>query len=533
VPEAAVVYLRRALVDGMDRTARVSVLSELGRVELVAGDHSSAADHLRKAVDSSSDPVARGKIRSELASAIAAQGDASLSMGMRLQALGELGDGDPETSGRIEVMTSMLAASGYGPAGTDPLARLNAIAAGEGSTARAARLGLARVLALRAERREKVLWHLDRGLEGGTFVLRETADSLFATWAAEAMVLTDELARARAFTREMQSAAAARGWTIGLAQSLIYGAFAAYGSGMLADAEAESQAALDLVQPHDNWWTQGASGRAGLLVELGRTEAAVAVIESVTLQPGIQGGINAAWDLVCRGRVLCAAGRKDEGIAALRECGEIASALGLLNPIALPWRSDLAMNLPAAALEEARSLAAAELEVAQGMDVPRAVGVALRAVAALERDADVVDLLRAAVAQLEASPGILDLARAQLDLGAALRRLGHRVEARDPLLQALEIASRCGAAPLAERAREESLLAGARPRRPRLRGIDALTPAELRVARQAAEGLSNREIAQALFITSKTVADHLGSTYGKLQITSRAELAAALAPDGG
>jgi DNA-binding NarL/FixJ family response regulator len=159
--------------------------------------------------------------------------------------------------------------------------------------------------------------------------------------------------------------------------------------------------------------------------------------------------------------------------------------------------------------------------------------VALRTLAALERDADAIDLLREAVGRLEASLSILELARAHLNLGAALRRLGHRVEARDPLREALEIAARCGAVPLAERAREESLLAGARPRRPRLRGIDALTPAELGVARRAAEGLSNREIAQALFITSKTVADHLGSTYSKLQITSRAELAGALSRDGG
>lgn len=91
------------------------------------------------------------------------------------------------------------------------------------------------------------------------------------------------------------------------------------------------------------------------------------------------------------------------------------------------------------------------------------------------------------------------------------------------------IATRCGAVPIAERARAEALLAGARPRRLRLSGLHALTAGELRVARLAAEGRTNREIAQALFITTKTVKDHLGSVYGKLQINARAELAAALA----
>ncbi|MBO0683023.1 MAG: helix-turn-helix transcriptional regulator, partial [Candidatus Dormibacteraeota bacterium] len=61
-----------------------------------------------------------------------------------------------------------------------------------------------------------------------------------------------------------------------------------------------------------------------------------------------------------------------------------------------------------------------------------------------------------------------------------------------------------------------------------LRGLDALTPAELRTARLAAEGRTNREIAQALFITAKTVGDHLGAAYGKLGINSRAELSEAL-----
>ncbi len=70
---------------------------------------------------------------------------------------------------------------------------------------------------------------------------------------------------------------------------------------------------------------------------------------------------------------------------------------------------------------------------------------------------------------------------------------------------------------------------GARPRRDARRGPDALTAAELRVARMAADGSSNREIAQALFVTPKTVETHLGNTYAKLAVTGRAQLAAALA----
>lgn len=117
-----------------------------------------------------------------------------------------------------------------------------------------------------------------------------------------------------------------------------------------------------------------------------------------------------------------------------------------------------------------------------------------------------------------------DWAEACADLGSALRHQGHRVEARDPLREALEIAALCGSVPLMEWVHGEALAGGARPQRPRLRGADGLTPSELRVARLAAEGRSNREIAQALFITVKTVSDHLGRSDSKLGITSPEKL---------
>jgi DNA-binding CsgD family transcriptional regulator len=96
--------------------------------------------------------------------------------------------------------------------------------------------------------------------------------------------------------------------------------------------------------------------------------------------------------------------------------------------------------------------------------------------------------------------------------------------------RALDLAGRYHAAPLADQARQELTAAGARPRRA-ISGVDALTPSELRVARMAAEGMGNRAIAQALFVTVKTIEVHLGSAYRKLGVPSRAALAGALADD--
>ena len=125
---------------------------------------------------------------------------------------------------------------------------------------------------------------------------------------------------------------------------------------------------------------------------------------------------------------------------------------------------------------------------------------------------------------LQSSEIRLELARNQIDLGAALRRLGHRREARGPLREGMELAHQCGAAPLVERARTELLAAGARPRRVIRSGLDALTPAELRVAQLAADGMSNVQIAQSLFVTRKTIETQIGSVLRKLDLSSRAQL---------
>ena len=129
---------------------------------------------------------------------------------------------------------------------------------------------------------------------------------------------------------------------------------------------------------------------------------------------------------------------------------------------------------------------------------------------------------------MERSRSPLELARALSDYGAALRRAGRRVQARTQLERALDLAYHCGGRRIANHARDELIAAGAKPRRDAITGRDALTPAELRVARMAAQGMTNREIAQALFITSRTASVHLSRAYRKLAIRSRAQLAHAL-----
>lgn len=92
----------------------------------------------------------------------------------------------------------------------------------------------------------------------------------------------------------------------------------------------------------------------------------------------------------------------------------------------------------------------------------------------------------------------------------------------------MDLAHTCGATPLVDRARDELRAAGARPRRYRSTGVAALTASERRVAEMAAGGMTNRDIAQGLFVTLRTVEVHLTHSYAKLGITARTELAEAL-----
>jgi DNA-binding CsgD family transcriptional regulator len=178
--------------------------------------------------------------------------------------------------------------------------------------------------------------------------------------------------------------------------------------------------------------------------------------------------------------------------------------------------------------EDALALADAEVELharrgARGHEAMARLSKAY----ALEGDEAIAEL-RTAATCAAASPMRLAEAHVLAELGGRLRRAGRRTEARDPLRQAQDLARRAGATGLENHAREELIIAGARPQRVALAGVDSLTPSERRVADLAARGLSNRDIAETLFVTLKTVEVHLGHAYAKLDIKGRAQLATAL-----
>jgi DNA-binding CsgD family transcriptional regulator len=223
--------------------------------------------------------------------------------------------------------------------------------------------------------------------------------------------------------------------------------------------------------------------------------------------------------------LLVAEGRDAEALAA---AAVLERGFGhVRNPATATWRSLRApLRHRAGDVEGALADLDEELALAHAWGAPGPIGRALRIRGELLDDAE---QLREAVAILAGSTIRLEHARALLALGRSLRLDRRPTEARAPLREALAIAAACGAQGLVAEVRAELGAAGVRPRNDALTGPDALTPSERRIAELAAGGLTNRDIAQQLFVTPKTVEVHLSAVYRKLGITSRRRLPDAMA----
>jgi len=527
-PEQAAGYLRRALREPPAPEARGRLLCELGAAELLARDPA-ATDHLSAALDATGDPQERGGIALLLGRAAVSSGrlaDARELLGAVIEQQGET---RPGVAARLEAYRS---AGGV----WDPrfaaelereLPRLRSLAERSGAGGRSLLLLIAFRSAFDGGRREEVLALVERALDQGRLIESESAEAIEITWAARSLTFIDELDRADRLLDEMVADSRNRGSVMGYATAGAWRADIALRRGLIAAAEADARSAVELATAHGLYFIapHAHSFLGEALLEQGELEQAAVLLEHAKLGP-MHGTRPEIRFLHTRARVGLARGDSQAAIADLLACQ--AQESWFRNPNVLAWRSTLALALPASSREEAFALLDIELEQARKIGQPRAIGVALRARGLLCRGEQQISLLTQAITALEACPSRLEQARALTDLGAALRRASRRSEARPLLARALDLAAGCGARALAARARDELVTAGARPRRERLSGVEALTASERRVAQMAAAGMTNREIAQALFVTIKAVKLHLTHVYEKLDIAGRAQLPDAL-----
>jgi ATP/maltotriose-dependent transcriptional regulator MalT len=298
--------------------------------------------------------------------------------------------------------------------------------------------------------------------------------------------------------------------------------------GALREAESDARAALDAADPDWPITRLALGALVEVLVERGRFDEAGRELAARDGDGDIPFTFMAAFLLWARCRLGIARGTA-AGVEDLGEFARREQTWPGRSPVWFPHRALLASALLVRGRrEEAVRLAEEEVGLARRWGAAAVVGAALRGYGLVRGGADGIATLRSAVDVLAGSPARLEHARAAVDLGVALRRAGQQEPARDQLATGLDLATVCGADALGERARDELRATGARPRRDRSTGPSALTAAELRVARMAADGMSNTEIAQSLFVTLRTVQLHLTHVYRKLGIASRDELEASL-----
>ncbi|MGW7467825.1 AAA family ATPase [Streptomyces xantholiticus] len=302
--------------------------------------------------------------------------------------------------------------------------------------------------------------------------------------------------------------------------------------GAVFDATAVAREAIDTVgeSGSDAWMRKARAVLASALVDQGEPQRAERLLDGVSRAGTSGSAIEDQLYLYARARARWAAGHPAQALRLLRECGSAQEAAGVVNPVVAPWWAEAclilaAMRRPA----DGREIAEQGAERARLWGTPRALGLAALARGVLTAGRAGVDLLAESVHHLSRSPAVAECARAEYALGRALLLHGDETTARDRLRRAASLAGGCGALTLAESAGNLLVSAGGR-----MQGATGtppgglLTTTELKVAGLAVSGASNRQIAQRLFVTVRTVESHLTNVYRKLGVRRRDGLVVAL-----
>ncbi len=533
-PASAAALLARAFAERpADAGADGRILLDLGRVEARAG-LDGAEQHLRQALAApEADADVRRGAALELGRVLKFSGQiaAAIEVLAAATAPDEAGAEDDETT-LIDLELLGLAYTSVSARRTlaDRRAALVEPAAATGSPVDAfTSAGLAFDDAARGGDRERTLALVRRAVAGLPADADPSAGGYAFVMLTVACTWADHLTDALELTDRMVEHGRQNGRPVAVATGALMRALVGYHRGRLSEAAADAAMALELapVLPGNHPLLTTAHAIAVLeTIERATDEAElVALDREARLLPVDEDALPFVLVLHARGALAAELGSHEAALDLFRAAGEHATSWEALNPAVVPWRSAAALSLRALGdVEGATSLAREELALARRYGAPRSIGVALRAGAALVAPADALPLLLEATAVLESSPSQLERARALVDLGRAIRLSGRPRDAREPLRLALELAVHAGSNRLTAQAHGELVAAGMRPRRVAVTGVDALTPAERRVAELAAVGRSNRAIAEQLFISEKTVEGHLGKVYDKLGIRSRGQL---------
>ena len=530
-PESTIRYLTRLLTEPLPRETRADALVELARAKAMVGEESAEQD-LRDALTLIDAAPAQARALQALGSVLYNRGQTERAAHSFGQALALLHDSHDPLARDLHAAYFSAASlvPELAPQAIEHIAPLLARqAGGETQAERGALAGTAVYQALAGAPREQVIELARRAWGDGKLLADEGPDGWAWSMVTGALSWTGELRASLEISQQVIVEARRRGSLMAYATASFCALEPAHLLGLLDEARAYGEAAWEARRY--GWRTYEAAlaaSHARTLVEQGELEAAerhLAILDD----PACGTPPGRAWARAVRGRVRLLQGRPREALSDLLAAGEVFGQLYGEHDTFAFWRGDAAL---AAHLlgrhEQAQELLAQAAQIVEQTGTPSHRAAVLRTRAAIGASDESVGLLEAALGILEASESRTEYVHCLAELGAALRRAGRRSEARARLIDAVDEAHRMGLRLVEEQAQEELKVAGARPRRLAFSGADSLTASERRVANMAAQGQANREIAQALFVTPRTVEQHLYNTYKKLGIQSRAQLAPAL-----
>ena len=525
-PDASVVYLRRALEEPPALEERGDLLGELGIAEMTI-DARSSAEHLRQSLDEIHDPTRRPEIVIAYANTLNLEGRRRRESADLLQRTRErLG---PQDSALDERLTALLVIACQFEPELYPIATAQIREyADRGAEATGLMLVIGAIDAARhGDSRARAI---DLGRRAIASDLIRTEDRLNLVSACAALAMADDVERAEHDFAHVIAVAQRRGDRLAAASHQLWRGLVRYEKGELLLAEED----LAFVESTPlGQLSLAAAYRAGfhahVLLERGETDDAAALLAGISLDD-LPVGHHIQF-LYARGRVRLQQRDWEGALADFLQAGSSAESVEIHNPAYVPWRSQAALALhQLGRTEEARALAREELTLSRTLG-RAAHGRHLAACARPRRGWTSRGTVAARSGRR--TRGLAGPARTR----ARSRRSGRAAPPRQQPQRgaeascARESSSRISAAPPPWS--QEGTTSSRRPVRiPRtvlLSGLDELTASERRVAQMAAEELSNKEIAQALFVTVKTVEQHLGRVYRKLDISSRRQLAAALA----
>jgi DNA-binding CsgD family transcriptional regulator len=513
-------YLRPLLAaDPTDIPTRLDLARVLGRT-----DPATASRLLWETLDMTTDPRERAVIASRVA--LTAPGTTKTAE-LLDEVLDDLADGDGDLVAAAEAARMITGIYGRATIAATLSRRMPAAPAGDTSTERLLLAALGLASAARGEPAHVAVGYARRALQADE--VRFGGLTLFLS--AFVLSLAGETTDALEALDRMLAASRARVDVRAECAALSLRSMVLCQSGEIAKATTDAESAVEITR-RTPAMGDAALPRIALAAALARGHdpaRAAALLDKI--DPESLGALEYHEYLMARSTVHWALGDPRQALENLLTCGHSLAVSGIDNPVFATWWVDAACVLAELGRStEAQAVAGYGRVLSRRWNTSHSHGFALLAEASAAAGPEAVSLLSDAVSKLAGQAFRLHHLRAEYWLGVALLQTGDVKAARSRFRRVVDLAMGCGHRILATKAREQLVVSGGRMQSITGALADMLTVSERRVATLAAGGLNNREIAESLVVTLRTVEIHLTNAYRKLGVTGRENLPPVLFP---